>query len=282
MTCRRRKRFEKAHILSTVDSECTAVCISDGVVEVIQISNLESYMKIGYSKDCQLFSNRTVASVTDEIGKLETVEIEGHRVPFFRYSEVLLTFWESEAIGFEKCTDFFEKQIGIPFIALEFAQNGIWAFELVNQRDGFPLITVEVFGMGLDSFFLSFTRLVHSRGVSECSEFSEYCGHHSIFLFFSSLKKPKKSIFSLQNSPVNFLNFRNSRIPFSHTPDSQSRKSKSNTRIPKNEIFFQRSGTGVYFEELQVAISQYKERIKSYCKLSIKIIHFTGYVAYSK
>ncbi|CAL2041999.1 unnamed protein product [Caenorhabditis brenneri] len=148
IVCRRQNRFKGQHISANVDSYCTAVDLPYCRIEMIQVSNLESYMKKGLSKKSELFSNCTVASVTDEIGKLETVEIGGQRVPFSRGSLTLLTFWEDETIGFRKCMDFARETFGIPVKLLEFSQKGMWAFDWMNGwEEKIRQMTIQIDGI---------------------------------------------------------------------------------------------------------------------------------------
>ncbi|CAL2041998.1 unnamed protein product [Caenorhabditis brenneri] len=172
IVCRRQNQFKEQYIRATVITDRTSVdVVTLPVIEVIQISNLESYLQTGCSKDCQLFSNRTVASVTDEIGKLETVEIEGHRVPFFRYSEVLLTFWESEAIGLRKCMDFARETFGIPIKHLVFSQKGMWAFDWINGwEEKIQQMTVLVNGIQ-DHELKYVMEKCESRMLKTCGEY---------------------------------------------------------------------------------------------------------------
>ncbi|CAL2041994.1 unnamed protein product [Caenorhabditis brenneri] len=185
IVCRRQNLFEDKFIFATVLSNCTALNVSCCQIEVIQISNLEKYMKIGYSNDAPLFSERTVADVKDEIGQLESVEIGGQRVPFFRDSETLLTFWDDETIGFRKCMDFARETFGMPVKLLVFSAKGMWAFDWINGwEEKIQQMTVEI--NGIQDHELKYimekceSRMLVTRGGLLCSEGwdSEYDSPH--------------------------------------------------------------------------------------------------------
>ncbi|EGT50621.1 hypothetical protein CAEBREN_09088 [Caenorhabditis brenneri] len=148
IVCRRQNRFKGKFISATVVSNCTALNVHYCEIEVIQISNLENYMKIGYSKFELPFSGLTVAVVKDDIRELETVEIGGQHVPFFRGKYTLFTFWEDETIGLRKCLDFARETFEMPVKLLEFSQKGMWAFDWINGwEEKIPKMTVRVSGI---------------------------------------------------------------------------------------------------------------------------------------